>query len=65
MYIVPPTSIWTGAVYFEAAATHGMPVILWLYGSVVGGIEGVGDEEFVDMVGDVAGDVLNEQNNES
>jgi len=32
---------------------------------VVGGIEGVGDEEFVDMVGDVAGDVLNEQNNES
>lgn len=26
----PPTSIWTGAVYLEAAATHGMPDILWL-----------------------------------
>lgn len=25
---------------------------------MVGGIEGVGDEEFVDIVGDVAGDVL-------
>jgi len=26
--MVPPTSIWTGAVYLEAAATQGMPVIL-------------------------------------
>lgn len=50
--------MWTGAVYFDAAATQGMPVILWLYANVVGGIEGVGDEDFVDMVGDVAGDEL-------
>lgn len=50
--------MWTGAVYFDAAATHGIPVILWLYANVVGGIEGVGDEDFVDIVGDVAGDVL-------
>lgn len=25
VYIVPPTSICTGAEYFDAAATHGMP----------------------------------------
>lgn len=30
--MVPPTSMWTGAVYLLAAATHGIPVILWLYG---------------------------------
>lgn len=31
VYIVPPTSMCTGAVYRLAAATHGMPVIgLWL-----------------------------------
>lgn len=31
VYIVPPTSMWTGAVYLDAAATHGMPaMVLWL-----------------------------------
>lgn len=30
VYIVPPTSMWTGAVYLEAAATQGIPVIFWL-----------------------------------
>lgn len=28
VYMVPPTSMCTGAVYLEAAATHGIPVIL-------------------------------------
>lgn len=28
VYIVPPTSIWTGAVYLDAAATDGIPVNL-------------------------------------
>lgn len=28
VYIVPPTSMCTGAVYLEAAATQGIPVIL-------------------------------------
>lgn len=30
VYIVPPTSMCTGAVYLEAAATQGIPVIFWL-----------------------------------
>lgn len=54
--MVPPTSIWTGAVYRDAAATHGMPVILWLKASGAGGV-GVGEEE-LDMVGEVAGELL-------
>lgn len=72
VYMVPPTSMWTGAVYRDAAATHGMPEIdLWFpwwyvlvvpplsageMGAGVVGV-GVGDDEF-DMVGDVVGDVL-------
>lgn len=28
--MVPPTSIWTGAVYLDAAATQGIPEILVL-----------------------------------
>ena len=55
--IVPPTSMWTGAVQREAAATQGIPVILWL--QLRAG--GVGDEE-LDMVGDVAGELLGESN---
>lgn len=50
----------TGAVYLEAAATHGMPVNFWLYVGAAG-IGGVGDDEF-DMVGDVAGELLGESN---
>lgn len=56
--MVPPTSMCTGAVYLEAAATHGIPVILWL--QLIGGWEGgvgVGDDE-LDIVGDVAGELL-------
>lgn len=42
VYIVPPTSIWTGAVYRDAAATHGIPVIgLWLVWINVLGPDGV------------------------
>lgn len=55
--IVPPTSMWTGAVQRDAAATQGIPVILWL--QLRAG--GVGDEE-LDMVGDVAGELLGESN---
>uniref|UniRef100_A0A8W7PH32 Uncharacterized protein n=1 Tax=Anopheles coluzzii TaxID=1518534 RepID=A0A8W7PH32_ANOCL len=68
--IVPPTSMCTGAVYLDAAATHGMPVIClwfaWWYPlptpvtagetAGIGGV-GVGDDEF-EMVGDVVGEVL-------
>lgn len=65
--MVPPTSMWTGAVYRLAAATHGIPVIglLWLQPLAEdnpwfpGGdpaVVGVGDDEF--DVGDVVGDVL-------
>lgn len=55
--MVPPTSICTGAVYLEAAATHGIPVIL-LQLTAAGG---VGDDEF-DIVGDVAGELLGDIN---
>uniref|UniRef100_A0A182J929 Uncharacterized protein n=1 Tax=Anopheles atroparvus TaxID=41427 RepID=A0A182J929_ANOAO len=68
--IVPPTSMCTGAVYLEAAATHGMPVIClwfaWWYPlptpvtagepAGMGGV-GVGDDE-LEMVGEVVGEVL-------
>lgn len=33
---MPPTSMWTGAVYLEAAATQGIPDILWLKFGVPG-----------------------------
>lgn len=52
VYMVPPTSMCTGAVYLEAAATHGIPVILLQFTA-----GGVGDDEF-DIVGDVAGELL-------
>lgn len=29
VYMEPPTSMWTGAVYRDAAATQGIPDILW------------------------------------
>lgn len=54
--MVPPTSMCTGAVYLEAAATHGIPVILL---QLTAG--GVGDDEF-DIVGDVAGELLGDIN---
>lgn len=57
---MPPTSMWTGAVYLEAAATHGIPVIFWLYAGAAG-VGGVGDEEF-DIVGEVAGELLGDSN---
>lgn len=58
--MVPPTSMWTGAVYLEAAATQGMPVIFWLQAEAAG-VGGVGDDEF-DIVGDVAGELLGDIN---
>lgn len=57
--------MWTGAVYREAAATHGIPDIglwfAWRYEPDCGCWAefgaGVGDDEF-ETVGDVVGDVL-------
>lgn len=72
---MPPTSIWTGAVYRLAAATHGIPVIgfVWRQPGAVDDnpwfptgddpeFAGVGDEEF--DVGDVVGEVLQISNKE-
>lgn len=60
--------MWTGAVYLEAAATQGIPVILALYAAAAAavtggadGVGGVGDDEF-DIVGDVAGELLGDSN---
>lgn len=71
VYMVPPTSIWTGAEYFEAAATQGMPEMIpfgfcvWyplpmLSDGEIGPVAisvGDGDGGF-DIGGDEFGDVL-------
>lgn len=66
--MVPPTSIWTGAVYLEDAATRGIPTTdLWLVDVedaevpmmfIPGGV-GLDDVDIV-VVGDVAGDAFGE-----
>lgn len=70
--MVPPTSIWTGAVYLDAAATNGIPgIFFWLEfkypelllleGPIAGDREpvvcGVGvGDDEFESAGDVAGD---------
>lgn len=59
--MVPPTSMCTGAVYLEAAATLGMPASLAdAYELMALGVCGVGDD--VLSVGEVAGDRLGDNN---
>ena len=55
--MVPPTSMWTGAVKREAAATHGIPGSLAAYEAEARScVAGVGDEAL--NVGDAAGERL-------
>lgn len=67
--MVPPTSIWTGAVYLDEAATKGIPTTdLWLVDAeeaaevpmmlMPGGV-GL-DEVDIVVVGDVAGEAFGE-----